>query len=82
MIAEEVGGAYAAALRLLHDCSPIEGLVREQERGATYRQLAAIGHLLSMTGPQRGRWYRLAESVPLAQRHAGHVLSKLKGRHG
>jgi hypothetical protein len=77
--AEEVGGIYAGPLRLLSDCRPIEWLAREQERGATFKQLASIGHAVGMDGAQRGRWYEIAKSVPLSQRHAGHIISKLKG---
>jgi hypothetical protein len=25
-------------------------------------------------------WYRIAETIPLSQRHAGHILSRLKGQ--
>lgn len=79
-MADEVGSPFVRPLLLLHDCRPIEGLAREQDRGASFKQLAAIGHALGMNGAQRTSWYRIAESVPLAQRHAGHILSKLKGR--
>lgn len=80
MIAEEVEDIYAGPLRLLYDCRPIEWLAREQERGASFKQLASIGHSAGMSGPQRGRWYKIAGSVPMSQRHAGHIISKLKGR--
>ncbi len=79
-VAEEVEGVFAGPLRLLSDCYPIERLKHEQGRGATYKQLAAIGHAMGMNGAGRARWYEIAEGIPLSQRHAGHVLSKLKGR--
>jgi hypothetical protein len=79
-LAQEVEDLFAEPLRLLSNCQPIERLAREQGRGATYKQLAAIGHAFGMDGAERGRWYKIAESIPLSQRHAGHVLSKLKGR--
>lgn len=79
-IAEDVESIFAMPLRLLSDCNPVEWLAREQERGASFKQLASIGHSVGMSGPERGRWYRIAESVPLAQRHAGHMISKLRGR--
>jgi hypothetical protein len=31
-----------------------------------------------MTPKERSGWYRCAESIPLSDRHAGHILSKLK----
>ncbi len=79
-LAEEVESIFAKPLRLLDDCHSIEWLAREQERGASFKQLAAIGHAVGMSGAERGRWYEIAESIPLSQRHAGHVISKFKGR--
>jgi hypothetical protein len=80
-MAQEAPEPYAALLGLLSDCSSGDGpqLVREQERGASYRRLAAIGDLVGMNKSARIRWYRIAESVPLCDRHAGHLLDKLKG---
>lgn len=80
--AEETAGIYARPLRLLHDCRPIEWLAREQERGASFKQLASIGHAFGMNGRERGTWYEIAKSIPLSQRHAGHIISKLKGQTG
>ncbi len=84
MYADEVGAPYDRLLRMLRDCYEVsEGdvrLHRQQNQGATYRQLAAIGHRVRMSKPERVRWYRIAESIPLAQRHAGHIHSKLQER--
>ena len=74
----EHGGEFAPVLALLRDCWPAEHLAHEQGRGATYKRLAAIGHAWSMTKAERVRWYRVAESIPLSQRHAGHILSRSK----
>ena len=80
-VAEDVPGPHGRLLRLVHDCyAVVDGpLYRQQYRGATYRQLAAIAHVAGMSKPERIRWYRLAESLPLSQRHAGHILTSLKG---
>jgi hypothetical protein len=80
--ADEVQPLYADLLRMLKDCELVdyEPLHDQQQRGATYKQLAAIGHNLGMDQAQRVRWYRIAEGVPLSIRHAGHILSRLKGR--
>jgi len=78
--AEEcIPGPYARLLHLLEDCRPAYGgpLSREQTRGASYRRLATIGHRVGMDKPSRLRWYRIAESIPLSDRHAGHILGKL-----
>jgi hypothetical protein len=73
---------YRDLLRLLKDCEGVdcEPLLDQQRRGATYKQLAAIGHKVGMSKTQRVEWYRIAESVPLSCRHAEHILSKLKRR--
>jgi hypothetical protein len=72
------GNAYAGVLSLLLDCYPLEHLAYEQERGASYRRLAAIAHTWGMTKAERIGWYRVAEGIPLSDRHAGHILSRLK----
>ena len=81
-MASDAGGVYEFVLRLLSSCRPVEaeaGPVHEQHRvGATYKQLAAIGHAVGMTKEERVKWYRIAEAVPLSQRHANHILRKLQ----
>jgi hypothetical protein len=80
-MAEEVGGVYGALLEMLADCeAPPSTTGAWEQRGASYKKLAAIGHMVGMTKPERGRWYRVAESVPLSDRHAGHILGRLKRR--
>jgi hypothetical protein len=65
----QVADCYPAAAGALHD---------QQRRGASYKSLAAIGHRVGMTKAERVQWYSIAEAVPLSQRHAGHILSRLK----
>jgi hypothetical protein len=74
----EVDGVFAVPLRYLTDCRPMEHLAHEQERGASYKRLGYIAHLLGMSTSERGEWYRIAGSIPMADRHVGHVISKLK----
>ena len=69
---------YGPVLALLEDCWP-NHLIHEQEPGASYKRLAAIAHMVGMTQQERSGWYRVAESIPLSDRHAGHILSRLKG---
>jgi len=80
LAARNVLEQYAELLELLDDCNEAHhgALVREQRRGASYKRLAAIGHRAGMTKAERVRWYRIAEGIPLSDRHAGHILSKLK----
>lgn len=78
MLADDVPLPYCSVLRLLQDCEPLAGFEDKQRRGASYKQLAAIGHNAGMSKPERVQWYRLAESVPLSDRRAGHLLGKLK----
>jgi hypothetical protein len=77
-VAEEVGGLFTVPLKQLRDCHAMAHLAHEQTRGASYKQLAAIGHIVGMTKRERGEWYRLAESIPLSQRHAGHIIAAAK----
>ena len=77
---EELGEfhMYGRLLNLLADVEAEEHYAPQQQRGASYKQLAAIGHACGMTGPERSGWYRCAESIPLSDRHAAHILSYLK----
>jgi hypothetical protein len=75
-----VGMPYGRVLSLLADCKPLEDLAHEQQRGASYKRLAAIAHAWGMTKAERIGWYRVAEDLPLSDRHAGHILSRLKRR--
>jgi hypothetical protein len=78
-MAGEVGGIHGALLEILEDCeAPPRTTGAWQQRGASYKSLAAIGHKVGMTKAERSRWYRIAEAVPLSQRHAGHILNELK----
>ncbi len=80
-LADTTPAPYDRLLRLLEDCgeededSPLHA---QQVQGATYKTLAAIGHASGMDKSERTGWYRVAESVPLTQRHAGHILTRLK----
>jgi hypothetical protein len=76
----EVEGPYAGVLSLLVDCRPLHALLHEQNRGASYKRLAAIGHLAGMSKLERTGWYRCAEAIPLSDRHASHILGRLKKR--
>ncbi len=74
------GAPYGEVFLLLADCKPLEHLAYEQERGASYKRLAAIAHAWGMTKAERVGWYRVAEDLPLSDRHAGHILARLKRR--
>jgi hypothetical protein len=79
-MAAAVAEPYGYLLRQVADCYPVsEGpLYDQQHRGASYKSLAAIGHQVGMTKIERVQWYAIAEAIPLSQRHAGHILSRLK----
>ncbi len=81
-MSEELGtyNMHGGILALLADCEPLAHYNRQQERGASYKQLAAIGHTVGMSGAERAGWYRLAEGIPLSDRHAGHILGRLKAK--
>ena len=81
-MADAVAEPYAFLLRSCADSKPAADgpLAGQQRRGATYKQLAAIGHAVGMSGGERAQWYDIARSIPLSQRHAGHILFRLKRR--
>lgn len=69
---------YGRILWMLNDCYPLEHLAHEQQRGASYKRLAYIAHLARMSKSDRISWYRIAEGIPLSDRHAGHLITHLK----
>jgi len=77
-----VAEPFGYLLRQVAECYPAsEGPLYDQQRcGASYRSLAAIGHTVGMTNAERVQWYSIAEAVPLSQRHAAHIFSRLKRR--
>jgi hypothetical protein len=79
-MAEAVAEPYGFLLRQVADCEPAEdGPLRDQQRcGASYKSLAAIAYRVGMTKAERIQWYRIAEAIPLSQRHAGHILRELQ----
>jgi hypothetical protein len=81
LVAEKLEDPYAGLLRKLEDCYPgapnDHQLQRQQKQGASYKQLAYAGRLVGMDPRQRGRWYKIAESIPLSQRHLGHIIAKI-----
>jgi hypothetical protein len=81
-MADTVAEPYAGVLRMLHDCYEVPAmdanLYRQQNVGATYKQLAYVAHLVGMNAAQRTRFYRIAEELPLSQRHAGHLIGRLQ----
>jgi hypothetical protein len=79
-MADAVAEPFGYLLRQVADCSSVgEGLLHDQQRrGASYKSLAAIGHRVGMSKAERVHWYKIAEAVPLSQRHAGHIISKLQ----
>ncbi len=83
-VADDAPAIYGRLLLLLVDCydAGVAGgvIYRQQRQGATYKQLAAIGHRAGMDKAERTQWYKLAESIPLSQRHAGHILGRLQER--
>jgi hypothetical protein len=77
----DVGEPYADLLGLLWDCVEVRPdkpiLWRQQQEGATYKSLAALAYRANMSKYERIQWYRISESIPLTQRHVGHMLSKV-----
>ena len=79
VVAEEVGGVHGALLEMLEGCEPLPMQTGAwAQRGASYKKLAAVGHMVGFSNPERVKWYRVAEHVPLSDRHVGHILARLK----
>lgn len=80
-LAGTIPSAYARLLLFLEDChaSHHGRLLAEQGRGSSYKRLAAIGHACGFDQEARTTFYRIAESVPLSDRMAAHMLDALKG---
>ncbi len=77
-VGEEMGGIFAVPLGQLYNCRPMPHLVQEQERGVSYKRLAYLAHICGMSKAERIEWYRVAESIPLSDRHAGHIIAAAK----
>jgi hypothetical protein len=73
-----VSTLYGRLLLLLGDCYVTTHLPHEEQCGASYKRLAYIAHLIGMSKSERIEWYRVAESIPLSNRHAGHIIKRLK----
>ena len=76
--ASAVGHLYGHLLLLLEDCYSVIHMDHEEQRGASYKRLAYIAHLVGMSKVERIEWYRVAESIPLSDRHASHIIKRLK----
>jgi hypothetical protein len=80
-LADNVEKPYCQLLKMLSDCyegAPTDKpLVKAEQQGVTFKQLAYAAHLADLSDPQRMEWYRVAKRVPLSQRHAGHIIGKL-----
>ena len=78
-MARDLPEPFAALLRLLRDCCGERHgrSYNQQQQGASYKALALAAHRAGLTAAERRRWYRISESIPLSQRHVGHVLARL-----
>lgn len=75
-------GKYTPAckvLMLLDDCQQLDW--KEEHQGATYKTLAYIAHLVGMSPDERRAWYEVCRWSGLTQRHAGHIVGRLKRPH-
>jgi hypothetical protein len=71
---------FAELLLLLADIEPAvdEIGIKQQNRGATYKSLAALGHRVGLAAAGRQRLYEIAQEIPLSQRHVGHMFARTK----
>ena len=52
--------------------------IKQQNRGATFKSLAALGHQVGLDAAGRQRLYAIAQEIPLSQRHVGHLFARSK----
>ncbi len=76
-LADELDEPYSSLLRLLGDCRSAGGVSSDERTGASYRQLAYISYRAGMGKEQRQAFYEIARHVPLAGRHAGHLIARM-----
>jgi hypothetical protein len=72
--------AVAELLELLGDTEPAAEVDASMKQGATYKQLAYIGHLAKLDDKAPGArkdWYAEAGDIGLTKRHAGHIIARL-----
>ena len=79
-IGKLAGEPHKSVLIHLIDCGTTDHGPRAERqcRGASYRQLAAIGHRFGMPKAVRRRWYDVARAIPLSEQHAHHILGRLQ----
>ncbi len=77
-MADKLPYPFSEALSCLEDCAPSSVRYEKRSVGATYKQLAFIGHLLGMDKFDRGRWYGICRDIPLSEAHASHIINRLK----
>jgi hypothetical protein len=79
-IGKRVEEPHCSVLIQLIDCGATDHGRRaeRQMHGASYKQLAYIAHLVSMSRAARCRWYEVARNIPLSDAHASHIITRLK----
>jgi hypothetical protein len=75
---ENLDNIHGALLELLVDCHHVCTLSGWEQVGASYRTLERIVRRVGMSPDQRREWIALAESVPLSERHALHIIEQLQ----
>jgi hypothetical protein len=72
--------AFRSLLALLLDCdvSRYGRAAEKQSRGASYRQLAYLGHLARFDVAERSELYRVARCIPLVEAHVSYLIGELK----
>jgi hypothetical protein len=72
--------AMQELLELLGDIETPTEVDASMKQGATYKQLAYIGHLAKLDDKAPGArqcWYDMAKWLGLTKRHAGHIIARL-----
>lgn len=75
--ASNADNAHGALLALLEDLAPAHYGMLSERRGASYAQLHAIADAAGLSELEREDWIMLAESIPLVERGALHIVGEL-----
>src|SRR3954469_25707062 len=75
---ENMDNIFGGLLIFLADCDHVCRLSGLEQVGCSYHALRRVGRTVGMSAEQFAEWISLAESVPLSERHALHILGKLE----
>ena len=74
---EKIAEHFKRIVKTLNSFRADKSHEKSLQKGASYKQLAMIAHLVDMPYQHRILWYKLAEKWNLSSAHAGHIIKSL-----